>query len=589
MLEVYQKVSNVNANLSKSRDVYVKVLSIGLLTLGSSLFVTFFSMVEEGISIYVIMISVILLSLSAFLAIISLREKSANLHFIFILYVTTLCLFLMYRIRFQVLTGSDILFEYRTARVTFEQVVWSLSRSPLERYFSAISISLVPPVLSEISGLNLLTIFRYVYPMITSTLPILLFLTVKEAFQKPKLAGVTAVLFTQLLFNFTLLMSLVRQQVAEMFLLLAFFVAFKLQSDKFDKRSKGPLIVLLIIFMFGIVSSHYSVNYFSMAIFSSAFLFGLLLPRLPRKFRDFLRIDRKSKRLTVDLQRLIFFFALSFAWIISVYPTNFMRDMQNQLTAITSPVLKPQYEVRFILSGAPTAGILITAWLDLIAALSAVGFVWMVLTSRKDSKRISWMSAGFIMLGITSLWMIPSISSSGVFIDRVFTIGAIFFTSFVAFAVLKVDRRLRYKGVAFVLLFFLLLNLPMNMLLPSHFRYLLYHKGDVVAPDVSILQGLPRLSEFEMATWADQHIPANNTFLVNMMGANSIFYVHGQIWESLSPYSKMGDYLVLNHYNLQYNIWRTSALDSEKINATDLMDKGGVIYNNGEAALVSQK
>lgn len=589
MFETYQKVSNVNANLSKSRDVYVKISSIVLLTLGSSLFVTFFSMVEEGISIYVIMISVVLLSLSAFLAIIGLREKSANLHFIFILYVTTLCLFLMYRIRFQVLTGSDILFEYRTARVTSEQAVWSLSRSPLERYFSAISISLTPSILSEISGLNLLTIFLYVYPMITSTLPIILFLTVKEAFQKPKLAGVAAVLFTQLLFNFTLLMSLVRQQVAEMFLLLTFFVTFKLQSDKFDKRSKRPLIVLLIIFMFGIVSSHYSVDYFSMPIFSIIFLFGLLLPRLPRKFRDYLRIDRNLKRPSVTLQRLILFFALSLGWITAVYPANFIRDMQNQIASMTSPVLQPQYEVRFIFSGAPTAGILITAWFDSTAVLSAVGFFYMAFSSRKDSKRISWMSAGFIMLAITSLWMIPSISSSGVFIDRVYTIGAIFFTTFVAFVVLKVDRRLHYRGVTYVLLFFLLLNLPMNMLLPSHSRYLLYHKDDAVEPDVSISQGLPRLSEFAMATWADQHIPANNTFLVNMIGANSIFYVHGQIWESLSPYSKMGNYLVLDHYNLQYNIWRTSALDSEKINATDLMDQGGVIYNNGEAALVSQK
>lgn len=573
----------------KPSEVALKILSIALLTLGSSLFIIFFSLVEEGISIYVIVISVVLLSLSAFLAIMSLRENSANLHFVYILYVMTLCLFLMYRIRFPILSGSDILSEYKTARATSEQAVWSLSRSPLERYFSAISISLTPPILSEISGLNVLALFQYVYPMITSTLPIFLFLTVKEAFQKPKLAAIAAVLFAQLVFNFTLLMSLVRQQVAEMFLLLTFFVAFKLQSNKLSQKGKRSLIVMLIIFIFGIVSSHYTVDYFSIPIFSMIFLSALLLPRLPRKFHDFLRIDKKFEKLMIDFQRLILFFVLSFAWIISVYPANFKADLENEIKNVTSPILQPNYEVRFIWSGAPTAGVLITAWIDLTAVLSGIGFIYMVLRSRKDSKRISWMSAGFIMLVIICLWMIPSVSSSGVFIDRVYTLGAVFFTTFVAFVVLKVDRRLQYRGISFVLLFFLLLNLPMNMLLPSHPSYLLYHKDTAVPPEVSILQGIPKPSEFAMATWADQHTSEYNTLCVNSLGLNSIFYVHGYVIESPNPFLIEGDYLVLNHYNLNYNLWRTSALDSAEINATDLMDRGGVIYNNGEAALVSQK
>lgn len=567
--------------IEEKRATMLKVLSVILCSVGSVPFLYFFATVDSGTPLFVLFVGVSCLSISALLAIVTVKDNSKNLHFIFILYFTTLLLFSMYRIRFNNLSSGDVLQEYRIARNTLEQGVWSISRSSWQRYFSSVSVSLTPAVVSQVTGLDLLLIFMYGYRIITSILPVILYCTVNEVFKNAKLSAIAAVLFSQLYFNLTKLMNLTRQQVSEIFLILTLFTLFKMYNG--NKKNHRAYISMIFIFMFGFISSHYTISYFSVLIFGAIFLSSLVLPSLPKKLLSLIRVHRPSIR-PFKRQILALLLVFSLIWWSTVDLTNFMGDVSNQFDTITGRRrLGTHYQVEFITSN--PMGPIVTTWFDMQAALVPIGFLYVTFRKKKDEKMITWMVACLIMLMAMALWLTPQQSSSGCYPDRIYVIGAIFFTSFSASILYLLANR---KYLKVLLIVFLLLNLPMNMFLPAHLKYPNYHIEEDIPAEENVLREVPRNAEFTLQIWADKHT-TYSTFLISSIGGINTFHVHGYSIGSETPFSNESDYnyIFLDHFALLYGLWRTGELSYESINVAMLLNQSSVIYNNGRAALIS--
>jgi hypothetical protein len=138
--------------------VSLKILSIMLTIFGIMLLVWYLRFVENGLPIWLLYAGAVTLSAGNVLSFVVLKSRSKNVHFILVLFLTTVFLTSMYSIRFDSLQGSDVLYEYHSAKTTISESTWSINRASYENYFSAISVSLVPALLSQIGGL------RYIFP-----------------------------------------------------------------------------------------------------------------------------------------------------------------------------------------------------------------------------------------------------------------------------------------------------------------------------------------------------------------------------------------------------------------------------------------
>lgn len=568
-----------------NRKSAAKILSVLLCALGSIPFLHFFSTVDSGTSIFVLFIGVGMISVSGLLSILTVEDDSSNLHFIFFLYFSTLLFFSMFRVRFNNLSYGDILVEFRSARNTLEQGVWLIQRSQWDRYFSSISVSLTPSMVSEITGLDLLVLFKYGYRIITAILPLALYYLVKEVFENSKVSAISAVLFAQLYFNEKKLMNLTRQQVSEIFFILFLFLLFR--SAFKDRMNKRSYFISMFIFLFSFVSSHYTINYFSIAILGAMFFVSLVLPRLPKKVMKTikLRIPHPHSKGLVTKQILLLLLVFSLLWWSTVQLTNFQRDITQEINNMffRTPYSQAYYQVSFI-QGSPL-GPIVTAWIDITAAMAAIGFLYLLFRERKNEKMAYWLVASAIMFGAMALWLTPTQSATGAYPDRIYIIGFIFFSSFCAYILHSLGKR-RFLKV--LLVAFILLNLPMNMFLPASSEYANYNKETNVLAEKTVTRETLHDAEFELQLWINEHVLTKETVETYFFGGINVFYLRCQTKASTEILLNE-TYIILDHLTLLSGLWRSAELDYEVLNITAITNQSSVIYNNGRAAFISPK
>jgi uncharacterized membrane protein len=568
-----------------NRKSIAKILSVLLCALGSIPFLHFFSTVDQGTPIFVLFIGVGMISVSGLLSILTVEDDSNNLHFIFFLYFSTLLFFTMFRIRFNNLSYGDILAEFRSARNTLEQGVWLIQRSQWERYFSSISVSLTPSIVSQISGLDLLVLFQYGYRIIAAILPIALYYLVKEVFENSKVSAISAVLFAQLYFNEKKLMNLTRQQVSEIFFILFLFLLFRYAFK--NRMNKKSYFISMFIFIFSFVSSHYVINYFSIAILGAMFFVSLVLPHLPKNFMKTikLRIPHPHSKGLVTKQILLLLLVFSLLWWSTVQLTNFQRDISQEINNMffRTPYSQAYYQVGFI-QGSPL-GSIVTGWVDITAAMAAIGFLYILFRERKTEKMAYWLVASAIMFGAMALWLTPTQSATGAYPDRIYIIGFIFFSSFCGY-VLHSFGKYRFLKVLFFV--FILLNLSMNMFLPVYSEYVHYNQETLDLSEKNVVRETVHDAEFTLQLWMNQHVPTTETVVTHFFGGINVFYLHCESKES-NEMLLNETYVILDHIIFLSGLWRSGELDSEVVNITAITNQSCVVYNSGRVALISPR
>jgi uncharacterized membrane protein len=496
------------------------------------------------------------------------------------------------------LQGSDIVWEYTSAKVTLESNIWSLSRAAFgDRYFTAASISLFPAVVSKITGLDLMPIFQWVLRAVLAILPFAIFQTVQEIFGDVKLSALSALIFVQFYYNFNLLNFLIRQAIAELFLVLAIYSLVKVYKAK----NSLAYNVLFVFSMLGLVVSHYTMDYWGVMIFVGIFALCGVVSYLPKKLSSFLKFSNfKGKKQVIDSVFLTFSICISLFWIYFTNLIPFLVDVHDEIYLISSqvvhvpgPVASTTPQSSWFLNN--PAGPVVGFWLDFTLVLIPVGFLCLLFMVRKRPIHMPWIWSGLVMMAFVAIWVLAGKAMLGVFLDRVITMGAPFFVTFMAACVLLLNKKLlsnkkrvlRIFAIIFPIIF-LTINLPVNMIIPSYQRYVLYSPRDSVNPAVAVNQHIIGVNEFTASVWLDQHASKNSTYWTDFQ--NAWFYAAWNVttnYSETTPINNTGTYFLLDYYNLQFGMWQGTA-STLYFPVNDLLGNCSVFYSNGDSAIIAK-
>jgi uncharacterized membrane protein len=159
--------------------------------------------------------------------------------------------------------GWDIHLEYYLSNLVITDSLWNpVFPSPVN---AMLSIVMVSPIFSYISNMDLTSIFKIIYPLIFSLVPLGLY----RVFQKQmddKIAFFACFFFISISTFYTEMLALARQQIAELFLTLLILLMIDTNMAKM-KRS-----FLLIIFSISLIVSHYGLSYILMAIITTVWI-----------------------------------------------------------------------------------------------------------------------------------------------------------------------------------------------------------------------------------------------------------------------------------------------------------------------------
>jgi len=182
------------------------------------------------------------------------------------IFIITLSILYHYTLSTEYLWGADIQFEYYNANIVRMNSCWN-PLYPANKVNAVLSIVMLAPIYSIMSNVNLTWTFKLVYPFLFSITPLCLYYIVQRQINK-RIAFYSSFLFLSLRVFFTEMTSLARQQIAELFLALIVL----LMISKEGRNLKTTL--LLIIFSFSLVVSHYGISYILMLLLP--LIYGLL-------------------------------------------------------------------------------------------------------------------------------------------------------------------------------------------------------------------------------------------------------------------------------------------------------------------------
>jgi uncharacterized membrane protein len=251
------------------------------------------------------------------------------------------------------LFGSDIHGEYHLANLVMENFQWDPSIPHTVN--AMLSIVMLAPIYSYILNMDLIWVFKIVYPLLFSLVPLALFQAYKKQ-TDDKTAFLSSFFFMSLFVFFGAMLQLARQQIAELF----FALLILLSIDK--KMNVLVRAMLCILFGISLVVSHYGLSYIYMFYLIFAwFLVSLmatsaakdLKENLHRKFdksrRKLKIIQKKSERIklsTFNTNFVLLYVVFTISWYISVSassPFNSLVHIGDQIySGLYTDFLNPE-------------------------------------------------------------------------------------------------------------------------------------------------------------------------------------------------------------------------------------------------------
>jgi uncharacterized membrane protein/GT2 family glycosyltransferase len=183
-----------------------------------------------------------------------------------------------YSLRSNYVFGWDIQQEFQVFQSTLSSGKWAIGvkHGP---YSAMLSLTVFPVIVSKLSSISGLTIFKLIAPMIFSFVPVTLYYIYRQ-FTRRWISFVAALVIVAQFYYMQQFSGEVRQQIA--FLFFACLLYLMLQKDRLSNRAKNQIMVT---FLLGLVVSHYSTTYLAIIFFAGTYVAmkALLLLR-GRKF-----------------------------------------------------------------------------------------------------------------------------------------------------------------------------------------------------------------------------------------------------------------------------------------------------------------
>lgn len=247
------------------------------------------------IAMFLIAIAAVLIAFDKFLG-----EK----HYTTSLYVIGLTLLLTRLLTSPYLGGSDIHVELFFQKLTEFNAYWNPDMYP-SACNAMLSTVILPTVYSSILGIDVIWVYKIVFPILFALVPVTLYHAFKGSLN-PKFSFFSVFLFMSFYAFFISLLWLPRQQIAELYLALLMLTLFEEELQPCLRN------FLTIMWIPSIVVSHYATTYITLFIMISV---------------TFMLFIFREKSTSINLSKIIFAIVMALSWYIFISLSQAFRSI----------------------------------------------------------------------------------------------------------------------------------------------------------------------------------------------------------------------------------------------------------------------
>jgi uncharacterized membrane protein len=261
-----------------------------------------------------LMIMVLLIGL---IVILVAFDKISKNFYPFILFIISLSLLFHTSLISQYLWGWDIHHEYYLANLVLENSLWNMDISFNTN--AMLSIVMLAPIISKIADIGLIWVFKIVYPLIFSLVPLGLYLIFKKQMNS-KIAFLSVFFFISIFTFFGEMNQLARQQIAEFFLVLVILLITNKSINKIKKS------LLTIIFAISIIVSHYGLSYIFMLSLVGVYFLIIIGNKL--KYRSFMsKFKTIIPKNSINPSFVFLFIIFAIAWYMYISDSSIFNNV----------------------------------------------------------------------------------------------------------------------------------------------------------------------------------------------------------------------------------------------------------------------
>lgn len=514
------------------------------------------------------------------------------------LFIVSYGLLTLYSFRYDILGGFDVIGEYTIASKSLSTGRWPIealnigSLDRAGRYANCLSVTILPTVLSRVTGFDVLPIFKFVLPAIGALAPILLALVVSHVFGDEKLGFLSGVLFAASHLQIFMLSYMFREQIGYFFLLLSMYMFLKLKASKF--LAIIPVMGLLLADAGHVVTDLAAFYFFALAF--APFVF-------PLRGRKPLKTIAREQIASISI--FFSYISLMILWMF-LSASRLLEQRVGIIDRILSELPKyvPVYINKVLTTGEifPSTSIgalsievsgILRIWYYLAIIIPGVALVYAAIRLSRRPTRAFWVTIGFLVFFtygglVLGGAFIPELNSSRIAADPIFaSFTAVAFTLIWA---LKNHGRVRFLAV--LTLIFIFLSLPLNMSLIDHDRILHYHSENSMAPENRAPYSYIDYSYLQDATWVTQNIDSEDWISVDLAGFNIAYLADhvNKTYMSFPVYSAQSKFLIVPEYYWESEVWVSafppSVHPTQDVGMSQLLQDNRLVYNNGEIMIL---
>jgi len=216
------------------------------------------------------------------------------------------------------LRGADVHLEYNLFTSIINKGYWQMDVN-FHNLTSVLSITTLAPVYSTILNVDGIVLFKVIYPLLFSFVPLILYLAYEEYIGKLP-ALLSSFIFSSFPIFYTELTALARQEIAEIFFALLILVLL-------EKRLSRPLKHLLyIVFCIGLIFSHYGLAYIYMVMIGLTLIFSYIINQI-LKSRNFPGGTDNVSNNTINIYTSLIYVICCTLWYTSVSNSGTFRGI----------------------------------------------------------------------------------------------------------------------------------------------------------------------------------------------------------------------------------------------------------------------
>jgi uncharacterized membrane protein len=489
--------------------------------------------------------------------------------------------------------GFDINLEYFVYMSTDKSGFWNigLSKDSLTGTYNAmLSVTILPTIISQVSGLTGEVVFKLVYVPIFALVPVILYKLLRKNWEE-KIAWISVMFFISNYTFYNEMVTLARQMIAEVFMSLLVLLLVSRKTTTLSGRFAYMMLA------FGLVASHYTV----------ALVF--LLPVLCVSVYSFFRGTRTA---ATARSVTLFMLVMTLSWYVFTYsPVDAIVGVgKGILPRVISDLFNPEARDPNVLVGLGIGGPaqstvqylgrLFSYVTELFVILGILSLLWKKNRANLPGEVVALSVAGFALVGLGIV--VPHFASS-INMTRIYHLGLFFLAPFFVVGGQKVvtlvskpigpwGRQLNRQRI--------LSMLVLAVLLP----YLLFNTGVVqeVTGDIPFSRPLSgyrmdrrildnfviRDAEVVGAEWTTRETSPASTFYADRVSKLHVLASYGVklqdnilfLYEDTQTVQE-GSYVFLRELNVQNGIIIEPGFREFNLSSTALLVSLNSIYSNG--------